>query len=81
MARCGNWRRSRGGAKLGGRASGGGGALLLRGEVAEAEDAWERACSREAGCAKYKDLDYVRRVRRWPPAMVGKLEKFLELKS
>jgi tetratricopeptide (TPR) repeat protein len=51
------------------------------GRYAEAEDAWERACSREAGCAKYKDLDYVRRIRRWPPAMVGKLEKFLELKS
>ena len=50
------------------------------GRFGDAEDAWERACSREAGCAKYKDLDYVRRIRRWPPAMVDKLSRFLELK-
>jgi len=50
------------------------------GRFGDAEDAWERACSREAGCAKYKDLDYVRRIRRWPPAMVDKLSSFLELK-
>ena len=48
------------------------------GRFGDAEDAWERACSREAGCAKYKDLDYVRRIRRWPPAMVDKLSKFLD---
>ena len=43
----------------------------------DAEDAWFRACNTESGCAKYKDLDYVRRIRRWPPSMVKKLEKFL----
>lgn len=47
------------------------------GRFEDAEDAWERACSRESGCAKYRDIDYVRRVRRWPPAMVQKLQNFL----
>lgn len=46
----------------------------------DAEDAWERACSRESGCAKYRDIDYVTRIRRWPPVMVAKLEKFLAVR-
>ena len=50
------------------------------GRFEDAEDAWERACSREVGCAKYKDLDYVTRIRRWPPAMVDKLKAFLEVR-
>lgn len=57
-------------------------AVLLNdnGRYEDAEDAWFRACNRESGCAKYKDLDYVRRIRRWPPSMVKKLEKFLSMR-
>jgi tetratricopeptide (TPR) repeat protein len=51
------------------------------GRFEDAEDAWERACSREAGCAKYKDIDYVQRIRRWPPVMVTKLKAFLDVKQ
>jgi len=51
------------------------------GRFEDAEDAWERACSREVGCAKYKDVDYVQRIRRWPPVMVTKLKAFLEVKK
>lgn len=50
------------------------------GRVAEAEEAWEEACGRNEGCGRYKDLDYVSRIRRWPPAMVTKLEDFLKIK-
>jgi len=50
------------------------------GRVAAAEEAWDQACGRNAGCGKYKDLDYVRRIRRWPPAMVAKLDDFLKIK-
>ena len=50
------------------------------GRVAEAEEAWDEACGRNVGCGKYKDLDYVRRIRRWPPVMVTKLEDFLKIK-
>lgn len=50
------------------------------GRVAEAEEAWDEACGRNVGCGRYKDLDYVRRIRRWPPVMVTKLEDFLKIK-
>ena len=51
-----------------------------RGRVADAEEAWERACGRNVGCGKYRDLDYVRRIRRWPPVMVDKLDAFLTVR-
>ena len=54
--------------------------LYASGRVAEAEEQWEQACTRNVGCGKYRDLDYVARVRRWPPAMVRKLEAFLEIR-
>lgn len=30
---------------------------------------------------RYKDLDFVSRIRRWPPVMVKKLEDFLALRG
>jgi hypothetical protein len=30
---------------------------------------------------RYKDLDWVKNTRRWPPNMVVALEKFLKLES
>jgi len=54
--------------------------LYSNGNVAEAEEQWEQACARSVGCGRYKDLDYVRRIRRWPPKMVDKLDAFLKIK-
>ncbi|KAG2431512.1 hypothetical protein HXX76_009526 [Chlamydomonas incerta] len=48
----------------------------------EAEEAWEYACDRiTVGCVKYTDLDWLGRIRRWPPAMVGRMADFLQLKG
>ena len=49
--------------------------------MADAESEWEAACNCNVGCGRYRDLDYVRRIRRWPPVMVDKLEAFLDLKQ
>jgi len=54
--------------------------LYSSGRIAEAEEQWEQACTRNVGCGRYRDLDYVRRVRRWPPVMVEKLETFLSVR-
>ena len=54
--------------------------LYASGRVAEAEEQWEQACTRNVGCGKYRDMDYVARVRRWPPAMTQKLEAFLKIR-
>ena len=37
--------------------------LYASGRVAEAEEQWEQACTRNVGCGKYRDMDYVARVR------------------
>lgn len=48
----------------------------------EAEDEWEFACERiSTGCRAYRDLDWVSRVRRWPPVMVTRLQNFLRVKG
>lgn len=51
------------------------------GRRAEAEEAWDSACGRNEGCARYKDIDYVQRIRRWPPRMVKHLQAFLQLRD
>ena len=49
-----------------------------RGEDAERE--WEFACDRiSVGCSKYRNKEWLRNVRRWPPAMVDLLDSFLSL--
>lgn len=51
-----------------------------RGEDAERE--WEFACDLiDTGCAKYRDRKWLVEVRRWPPVMVGMLQKFLSITS
>ena len=53
-------------------------AYWRRGEGERAESEWQTACeSISAGCGAYRDLEWVRRIRRWPPAMVAMLEGFL----
>mmetsp|Transcript_31344 Transcript_31344/g.43483 ORF Transcript_31344/g.43483 Transcript_31344/m.43483 type:complete len:366 (-) Transcript_31344:67-1164(-) len=64
-----------------------------RGEEDVAEGYWNVACvsinSGQVmengpildGCANYRDMDWLRRIRRWPPVMVERMEAFLKLQS
>jgi len=48
-----------------------------RADLAETE--WEFACNKsEEGCGRYKDFEWVRDVRRWPPALAEVLNRFLK---
>ena len=48
------------------------------GNLGAAEKEWRFACENTStGCAVYRDLDYVQRIRRWPPTLVTKLGGFL----
>ena len=50
------------------------------GRVEDAEKVWAYACTNiSVGCVKYKDEEWLSRVRRWPPVMVAKLGRFLKL--
>ncbi|GLI60174.1 hypothetical protein VaNZ11_002237 [Volvox africanus] len=52
-----------------------------QGRWQEAEEMWEFACDRiTVGCTQYTDLDWLGRIRRWPPLMVHRMEEFLALK-
>ncbi len=49
-----------------------------QGQTAAAEAEWQFACDNiTAGCSKYQDDDWLSRIRRWPPVMVGKMADFL----
>jgi len=53
-----------------------------QGKEAAAEEQFDFACQHiMAGCSKYRDIDWVSRIRRWPPAMVDKLQSFLAIQS
>jgi hypothetical protein len=51
-----------------------------QGRPGDAEEAWSGACATAQGCGRYKDADYVARIRRWPPRMVAHLDAFLQLR-
>lgn len=51
-------------------------ALWGQGQSGEAESNWVAVVGLDR---RYRDLDWVSTVRRWPPAMVAALEKFLHL--
>jgi tetratricopeptide (TPR) repeat protein len=51
-------------------------ALWVAGQPGEAESNWVAVVGLDG---RYKDLDWVQQVRRWPPAMVTALERFLHL--
>jgi Tfp pilus assembly protein PilF len=56
--------------------------LYNSGQYEEAENVWEFACSNiTVGCSKYQDADWLRRIRRWPPVMVDRLQAFLKLRG
>lgn len=45
-----------------------------------AEDEWEWACTKiNVGCTKYRDPDWLGRIRRWPPVMVEKMQQFVKI--
>jgi tetratricopeptide (TPR) repeat protein len=50
--------------------------LWEQGKLGEAESNWVATVGLDR---RYKDLDWVKTVRRWPPVMVAALEKFLKL--
>ena len=51
-------------------------ALWEQGKQGEAESNWVATVGLDS---RYKNLDWVKTVRRWPPVMVAALEKFLKL--
>jgi tetratricopeptide (TPR) repeat protein len=52
-------------------------ALWAQGRKGEAESYWAGALGLDS---RYKDLEWVTKVRRWPPTMVANLENFLRLR-
>lgn len=51
-------------------------ALWNQGKHGEAESNWVAAVGLDS---RYKDINWVAKIRRWPPAMVAALDKFLHL--
>ena len=51
-------------------------ALWVEGKQGEAESQWVSVLGLDS---RYKDIEWVRDIRRWPPAMVAALNKFLQL--
>lgn len=50
-----------------------------RGEAAKAENRWSFACENiDSGCGAYKDMKWVRGIRRWPANLADKLQRFLD---
>jgi hypothetical protein len=53
-------------------------ALWADGKEGEAESQWVSAIGLDS---RYKDLTWLKQVRRWPPQMVTAMENFLKLQS
>lgn len=64
-----------------------------QGKASKAEQTWGWACDKINsgvlteggpaldGCALYRDEDWLLRIRRWPPSMVGKMMNFVKLRD
>ncbi len=52
--------------------------LWVEGQQGEAESNWVAAIGLDN---RYQDLDWITNIRRWPPAMIDALERFLNLTS
>lgn len=50
------------------------------GRPEEAEGWWSDACSKAESCGRYRDADYLARIRRWPPRAAALLAAFVELR-
>ncbi len=53
-------------------------ALWAKGDRGEAESEWVAAVGLDS---RYKNIDWLKNIRRWPPSMITAMEKFLTLKS
>ncbi len=53
-------------------------ALWVNGHKGEAESHWVAAYGLDP---RYKDINWVKNIRRWPPSMVNALERFLKLQA
>jgi tetratricopeptide (TPR) repeat protein len=53
-------------------------ALWMKGRQGEAESQWVSVVGLDS---RYKDLDWLKNIRRWPPEVVAAMEKFLSLRS
>ena len=51
-------------------------ALWVEGKQGDAESNWVAAVGLDN---RYQDLDWIQNIRRWPPEMIGALERFLNL--
>jgi tetratricopeptide (TPR) repeat protein len=51
-------------------------AYWVNGEQGEAESNWVAAYGLDS---RYKDIDWVKNIRRWPPSLVTALDKFLKI--
>jgi hypothetical protein len=51
-------------------------ALWVAGKQGEAESNWVAAVGLDS---RYKDMDWVKNIRRWPPTITEALERFLNL--
>ena len=51
-------------------------ALWAEGKIGEAESHWVAALGLDR---RYQDLTWVSKIRRWPPAMVAALQKFIDI--
>lgn len=50
-----------------------------RGDYINALKEWSFSCDRiDVGCKAYQDMDWVTRIRRWPPSIARKLDQFLK---
>jgi hypothetical protein len=48
------------------------------GDAQAAEANWQFTCDKiSVGCTQYKDMQWVRGIRRWPPTLADLLEQFL----
>ncbi|MDX2229225.1 MAG: tetratricopeptide repeat protein [Leptolyngbyaceae cyanobacterium bins.349] len=53
-------------------------ALWVNGKQGEAESEWVAAVGVDS---RYKNIDWLKNTRRWPPSLIAAMEKFLTLKS
>eukprot|EP00241_Pyramimonas_parkeae_P021395 CAMPEP_0114311632 /NCGR_PEP_ID=MMETSP0059-20121206/19938_1 /TAXON_ID=36894 /ORGANISM="Pyramimonas parkeae, Strain CCMP726" /LENGTH=116 /DNA_ID=CAMNT_0001435839 /DNA_START=907 /DNA_END=1257 /DNA_ORIENTATION=- len=52
------------------------------GDQEKAEDLWDFTCGKLLDdCAKYQDVNYLSNVRRWPPIMIEKMQRFRYMSS
>jgi hypothetical protein len=52
--------------------------VAVAGELAKSEESWQEVLNEDP---RYRTLDWVKEVRKWPPRMVEDLQDFLKARS